>query len=158
MVFGVALVLGAVFATDFTTVAIGALPGLFGVFGLLLLVAGVWHWVRLKRFLRVAQRTEGRVVAVVQEKRKRLARYFIDVAFTDAQQQTVVFRPSLSTDQPAFQENDTVPVLFHPQQPQQARVHEFWHLWFWPVFLLTLGGLMAGIGGWVLVSYVLAVT
>jgi Protein of unknown function (DUF3592) len=148
----------AVILADVVDVAIGALPGVFALLGLLLLGSGVRQWLQLRSFLKGATATGGRVAAVVQEKRKRTARYFTDVEFQTASGQRVQFRPVLSTDQPAFEVGEAVPVLYNPANPTAARVNEYWHLRFWPIFLLVVGGVMAFIGVWVVISYTIAVS
>jgi hypothetical protein len=128
-----------------------ALPAVLVVLGALLVLVGLHRtWVRW-HFVQQAAPATAQVVRVVEERRKKAARYFADLTFTPpGASAPVLFRSSLSTDDPLFAEGQQVPIRYLPKQPTHAFIDDFWHLWFWPVFLVSVGVLMAGLGAWVL--------
>lgn len=126
-----------------------ALPVGLAALGVLLLGVGVLRTVRRKAFTHRALPATATVVQVVEERRKKAARYFADLQYTPAGATSPVqFRSSLSTDEPYFEEGQAVEILYNPIQPTEAFVADFWHLWFWPIFLLAMGAAMAALGGW----------
>jgi hypothetical protein len=117
----------------------------------LLAVRGAW---RIRRFLRHAVHTEGRVVQVEEEPAgKRSVQYRPIITFSTQQGYTETFRPRLQMDRPVYEAGQVLPVVYNPDDPQQAFIHRFWHLWLWPVlngfsglfFLLLSLYLLAGL-------------
>lgn len=120
-------------------------PLFFGVSGALLLGIGVLRTVQRRRFLSEKRTAKGVVDRLIEERKGRAVRYFVQYRYEPAGGPEVVFRSNFPIDKPLFEEGEEVEILYSPRKPHKAVVRDFWQLWFWPIFLSTMGVLFLGV-------------
>jgi hypothetical protein len=109
------------------------------VLSLALILVGLIHWVRTKRFVETAQRTTGTVIAFVSRQGRRGPTYSPTVRFRAIDGSENEFTESLSTRPPGYEINERVTVLYDPQDYRRARVFKTtWRLYY---YALLFGGL-----------------
>ena len=104
--------------------------------GLLFAGTGGWaHW-RAMFFYKTALRTQGQVVDLVElasadaaEPDPREGYSHPIVSFAPRADCTVRFQSAVGSRPPAYRIGDTVPVVFQPADPQDARIDNFWGRW-----------------------------
>ena len=120
-----------------------AIGTVFGVVGLLLLVDTL-------RFLRKAVRTKGRVVGYEEREGPiadgpgSMTYHYPNVEFENRQGQKQCVTMALGSDRKCYTEGSTVPILFNPECPCEAKIKSFSDLWLFPLGFI-IGGL-AGVG------------
>jgi hypothetical protein len=97
-----------------------------------------------RQFLADARTSPGRVISLEQSPSGRSSIYYPIVQFRTAQGQTVTFRSSLANVAALRQ---TVPVLYLPTSPGEARIDSYKSLWFWPTLLTGLAAVFLLVGG-----------
>ncbi|MCS7031334.1 MAG: DUF3592 domain-containing protein [Gloeomargarita sp. SKYG116] len=111
---------------------------------------GLWEVLRTYQLLQVAVKTSGRVIDL-EYRRQRVGRvpydaYYPVVEFVLPNHQLVRFTSQVGNL--GCRVGDTVPVLYHPQRPQVARLAYFRDLWGVTLAFLLVGVLSLGVGIW----------
>ena len=103
-----------------------------------LIIFGLIHWYRTKRFIETAQRTIGTVIDLVSISPKKTT-YSPMVRFKAMDGSEIVFTEPLATNPPGYELNEQVTVLYDPHDYQRARVFKSkWRIYY---FALLFGGL-----------------
>ena len=114
--------------------------------GLLLVALGFYILRDTNRFLRDAVRTTGRIVSFAQEGgngRDDRPVYYPIFAYEDAAGATHTARSIAGSSEWAHALGQSVPVLYNPAQPDEARIESFWTLRYGPYCFLAIGSLIA---------------
>ena len=120
---------------------------LFLVVGTMFLVVGLPLLVDTLQFLRSATRTQGRVIGYLEQETgdSRMSHvWHPQVEFEDqhGQRHTVTLR--IGSDRKCYKEGFSLPILFDPTCPSDAKIDSFCHVWQFPL-MFTVGGVF-GIG------------
>ncbi|CAJ0704830.1 DUF3592 domain-containing protein [Ralstonia holmesii] len=132
------------------------LGGVFLVVGLVLLGVGVVLWRSDMVFAEHALKTQGTVSELVwressdSKKRKDAGVYVPVVEFLTQEGRHVRITGLSGSNPPAYEEGDTVTVLYDPASPKDAVIDSFGERGAGPLILNTLGAVFALIGGSVL--------
>ncbi len=106
---------------------------------LLILLAGIWLYVRTQRFVGAARQTTARVVDMQIDEEGET--YYPIFEFTTVEGTMLRTKGSTGSNPPAHQVGDTVSILYDPQRPENACEYKFADLWALPSMALGLGGL-----------------
>ena len=108
------------------------------VLGMLVLTTGAAFYLARSGWIASAERVEGRVI---DQDPRRLGFSPIIEYWPARANEPVRFSPSWSTNPPAYEVGDIVPVLFQPATPAEAVIDQHLGLW-WPTYtLLGIGAL-----------------
>lgn len=120
--------------------------------GALMLFIALVLWNKTRIFVARATTAQGVVteLIVVRDKDGGSDTYKPAVKFTTPDGQEVNFTSSFSSRPPAYDVGESVPVLYLPGKPQEARLKGFGSLWLGPTILAGLGAVFALIGGSIL--------
>ena len=101
-----------------------------------------WH------FSATAAHTSGRVIEMVKHTNNKDGgvSYSPVFVFRDATGAEHTIYSTLSSWPPRHRVGDIVPILFSPDDPQNARIEGFWYLWFVPVLTGILGIIYLPVG------------
>jgi hypothetical protein len=118
------------------------LEGVIYAFPIFFLGIGLWQGsvavlgaLRRRRFLQRAVRTTGRVLRMEQVAAgKRSVRYRPVLTFQRRDGQVETFVTTLTLDKPFYDVGQELPVCYDPENPAEAYIGKFWHLWLWPLF------------------------
>ncbi len=77
------------------------------------------------------------------------------VSFRTQTGKTIKFSPSISMHPAPYQVGEQVPVLYLPDQPQQAQINQFAYLWFYVLMLIFFGFFALGMGAFGVVMLVI---
>ncbi|WP_013320872.1 DUF3592 domain-containing protein [Gloeothece verrucosa] len=72
--------------------------------------------------------------------------YYPRVSFQTEKAEKIDFESNFGTNPPAYKVGQQVPVLYHPDNPDQAQIKSFWSLWFVSILLLGMGGIFTVVG------------
>jgi hypothetical protein len=134
----------------------GAFVGvIFGLLGIGMLVGGIFWGLRTREFIARAERADGRVIEMVAKRDSDGDRtYSPTVQFMAKDGTQTTFTSSVSSNPPSHREGDAVKVLYDPANPRDAKIESFTELWFGPLLLggvmgviFTLVGVGVSIGG-----------
>jgi hypothetical protein len=116
--------------------------------GVLLLFISLVLWNKTRLFVARATTAQGVVtdLVVVRDKDGGSDTYKPEVKFSTGDGKEIVFTSSFSSRPPAYDVGETVPVLYLPRQPQEARINGFGSLWLGCVILAGLGAAFSLIG------------
>jgi len=111
------------------------------VAGLLVLI-GLFFFIRTRIFIGKAQVVKGSVIQMVHRGRGYAPVY----QFRTAEGQTIVTQANLSTNPPRFNVGQAVDVLYETENPQKNRINQWMNLYFLPGLLGGLGLIFGGVG------------
>lgn len=121
-------------------------PRLFLVIGVVLLVVCPIFFVRTLQFVAGAERVTGTVIDLSRESDSEgTVTFYPVVRFTTADGRTVEFVSSSGSSPPSESVGDRVEVLYDPDDPQDARLTGFFHLWLWPLILGVMGAMFSAV-------------
>ena len=103
------------------------------------LVAGAATLVHTIRFVQGADRAAGTVIELRSEVSDGDEVFYPVVRFTTAEGRSVEFVSSSGSSPPSESVGDEVEVLYDPDDPNDAQLSGFFHLWLWPLVLGPLG-------------------
>lgn len=103
-----------------------------------MLAVCVATFVHAMRFVSGAERTTGTVIELSSEFSDGDEVFYPIVRFTTAEGRSVEFESSSGSSPPSESVGDQVDVLYDPDDPEDAQISGFFHLWLWP---LVAGGL-----------------
>ncbi len=129
--------------------AVRLIFGIFFVLGLGMLIGSYFTIQHTRRFLATAVEAHGVVVDLVfRETGGRHASwsYFPHVRFRTADGREIDFESGSGSNPPSYWVNETVTVLYDPQQPQRAYLNSFGSLWAGTIVLAILGVAFTGPG------------
>lgn len=117
------------------------------VVGLLVLLSALvslglaaFFYQRTQKFLRDATRADGKVVRLVERPGSDSGTVFYPVyAFRDSGGQEREIYSSTGSFPPSHSVGDTVTLLYHPEQPNDAKPDDFFSLWGLPAILGGFG-------------------
>jgi hypothetical protein len=122
--------------------------------GLTFVACGLWFFHRTCTFLATAATAWGEVIDL--ETRRAYGRqgkrsyvysiYHPVVRFPLPDGEMVQFTSQIGSTPPEFQVGQSVKVLYHPAQPQSARIQGFWELWGQATFCAGLGVILLFFG------------
>jgi len=125
--------------------------GLFAAVGLGLLIGGVFAFQHTRRFLATAISVPGIVTENVwQEERSSNNRlrgsFYPRIRFRTTEGQEISILSTVGDNPPSYRVNETVTVLYDPQQPYHAVIRSFLELWFLPTLLCGMGMVFCSFG------------
>ncbi|HET9862329.1 MAG TPA: DUF3592 domain-containing protein [Steroidobacteraceae bacterium] len=116
--------------------------------GALMLVGAALLCIDTRRFIAHAQDATGTVVELREVRSDDGGSTWKPVVrFTAADGRDVTFASRVSSSPPSYDVGETVPVLYRPEEPGEARIRGFGSLWFGASILGGLGLLFAALGG-----------
>ncbi len=130
-------------------------PAIFCAVGLVFVALGLALLTRQRRFARRAARTTGTVVELARRWSRSTwggvgvtgnALYFPVVRFTTADGQAIQVQSSTGTSWRSCRVGQTVPVLFDPANPHDARIDTFLATGCLPTFFVAFGALFVALG------------
>ncbi|MFQ3630698.1 DUF3592 domain-containing protein [Roseiflexus sp.] len=107
--------------------------------GLLILLVGIWLYVRAQRFVGAARQTTARVVDMQMDEAGET--YYPIFEFTTVEGTMLRAKGPTGSYPPAHQVGDTVSILYDPQRPADVREYKFKDLWALPSIAIGFGGL-----------------
>ncbi len=114
--------------------------GIMAVAGPALIVVAIFMVVRTKLFMRRASETEGTVIGYETSSSDHSTNYEPIVRYTSADGQTHEFTDTgVSSNPPAFDKGEKVPVKYDPNRAGKARIDAAKQLWFTPGMLGVAG-------------------
>jgi hypothetical protein len=123
---------------------------LLGLVGALLLVIGLFFFLRTRNFLGKALMAKGTVVQMVYRQNSSAdsnsgGGYAPVYQFETAEKQRVVKQDGLATNPPRYEVGQTIDILYDPGNPQKAYVNRWMNLYFVPALLGGLGLIFGGV-------------
>ena len=97
-------------------------------------------------FVAEALRTEGTVVALARSRSSDSTTYRPVVHFTNQQGEIIEFISLTSSNPPSYSKGQQIEVLYYQNEPQKARINDFFSLWGASVFLGGLGAVFFLLG------------
>jgi hypothetical protein len=70
----------------------------------------------------------------------------LKVQFVTSENQTIGYMPSIQTDMFKIPVGQTVDMIYMPQNPREAVINEFGHMWVMPSILMLMGGIFLFMG------------
>ena len=121
--------------------------------GLLLLGAAVYQIAVTTTWLKRAVEVEGTVVRMLSHTDKDGDVTFKPIVrFSTADGKTIEFYSSFSSNPPAYRIEQSVRVVYLPEEPERAAIRSFLSLWMGSLVLGLIGAILFGIGAVVLVA------
>ncbi len=106
---------------------------------LLILLVGVWLYLRTRGFISTAGQATARVVALQMDEAGEV--YYPIFEFTTADGKMLRIKGSTGSNPPRHKVGDVVSLLYDPRRPEDARERKFLDLWALPSMAIGLGGL-----------------
>ena len=128
--------------------------GIFGLVGLVLLGIGIALAASTATFLASAERTDGTVIALTARTSttrgsgghvRRSTNWYPTVKFT-VDGRSYSFQSSTGSNPPSYEEGESVPVAYDPDDPSDARIASFWAAYLAPLIVGGLGLVFTPIG------------
>lgn len=133
-------------------------PLLFDLIGTGMLVLSFYFYQQSVTFLETAARTEGRVTEYVRNSKSSNSRnnssYYPIVQFQAPSGETIEFRSNTGSSSKPYGIGESVPVLFDPQNPHEARIEGWFSLWGGAAICAGLGAVFTFVGMTLLISMV----
>jgi hypothetical protein len=124
----------------------------FSLVGGLLLVVGVFLFIRTRAFVSSSQETKGTVIRMLSSSGSEGGTVYAPVfKFTTIQGQVIEVEEKVYSSPPGFSVGEVVDILYDPKNPGNARPKKWSSLYFVPLLLSGLGAVFGGIGVVVLV-------
>lgn len=108
--------------------------------GVWLLLAAWQLFTESARFVERANPVPGKIVAYDRPGHTSVGPLQPVVRFNVSRAETHEFRPGFATLWSGYDIGDSVVVLYDPENPDDARVDDFWQLWFVAVGAAVFGG------------------
>jgi hypothetical protein len=121
-------------------------PLIFSAVGVVLLAIALIVFVRLRRFVREALRTQGTVVGFVERRGSKGGQTYAPVVTFATQTGQHQFTDSVSSRPAGYSVGDRVEVLYHWQDHARARLASPFRLYFVPGLLGFLGLVFTAVG------------
>jgi hypothetical protein len=123
------------------------LPLLFLLVGLGLSAGAAFAFARTKRFLAHAQQGQGEVLALEESRSQNGTSYHPVVGFQTWNGERVEFRSATGSSSRSYRVGQSVPILYDPANPSDARIHGFMHVWLLTGILGFMGAVFTIVGG-----------
>lgn len=115
--------------------------------GVVMMLVGVFLFMRTRQFLSSAQTAKGTVMQMVYSHSSEGGGGYAPVyQFVTADGQTIVKQDSMSSNPPRFQVGQELDVLYLPDKPKKARINKRMNLYFLPTLFWGMGVIFAGVG------------
>lgn len=116
---------------------------LFYAIGAVSLVVGVVLAVRTAQFVAGAERATGTVIDLKEDYSSSNGHYtyYPIVRFTTADGREIQFTSSSGSSPASESPGDEVEVLYESDDPHDAQISGFFHVWLWPAVMLPLGAM-----------------
>jgi hypothetical protein len=118
----------------------------FTALGLCMLVGAFFIYRSTSGFLASAQTAEGTVIDLVASRSSDSTTYRPVVRFVTDDGRTIEFTSSAGSNPPSYSRGETVPVLYTPKTPEDAKINGFFALWGGVTILGGLGAVFFVIG------------
>jgi hypothetical protein len=123
---------------------------MFGLVGGLLVVVGLFFFLRTRNFLAKAQEAKGTVIEMVYRRTSSAdsssgGGYAPVYQFETADKRRIIKQDGLATNPPGYQVGQTIDILYDPENPEKASVNRWMNLYFVPALLGGLGLLFGGV-------------
>jgi len=112
---------------------------LFMVSGVLLLLGAAMSYHNTSAFLASAVQARGVVIDLEEQHGEDGITYRPVVTFLDENKRLVRFTSRLGSSSAAYTPGQTIPILYLPNQPEDARIDRFFEHWGMVVIMLVLG-------------------
>jgi len=118
----------------------------FTALGLGMLVGAFFVYRSTSGFLATAQTAQGTVIELVRSQSNDSTTYRPVVRFVTAEGRSIEFVSSSGSNPPSYARGETVPVLYAPQTPEDAKINGYFALWGGATILGGLGAVFFAIG------------
>jgi hypothetical protein len=117
--------------------------------GFILLGVGVYFTVSHVQFISSAEQTNGVIIEILSMRTsKGMTLYYPVVRYQPlACEGSVEFTTKIGLWSSLYMQGEEVTVVYHQNNPHDAKIKSFWMLWFLPL-VITVFGLMCLFGGW----------
>ncbi len=120
--------------------------------GILFTATSVILYLSTKSFIEDSEKTTGEVIAIIDVpadlEGSGGVMYAPVIRFTTDRGNTITFQSAHATNPASYREGDKVQVLYDPDDPGTARMHDFMSLWIAPIVSLFLGICLLAAAGW----------
>lgn len=123
-----------------------AVPFVFIVAGVGLIIAAAWNWKKNHDFYSAALHADGRVLELVTVRNNRNVLFAPKVVFTDTAGRSVTFVSSLSSRPPDYHAGGKALVAYDRTNSSHAEVDSFSARWMIVLILGGIGTVMALLG------------
>lgn len=106
-------------------------------FGICLMAGALFWYLSISGFVAEAERAEGKVIELLR--RTDSSTYAPVVSFITKNGESIEFVSSTGSNPPSYSVGETVPVLYAPASPQNARIDGILSLWAGPMILGGIG-------------------
>jgi hypothetical protein len=122
---------------------------MFGLVGGLLVVVGLFFFIRTRNFLGKAHEAKGTVIEMAYRQNSSAdsnsgGGYVPVYQFETEDKQRIVKQDGLATNPPRYQVGQTIDILYDPENPEKAHVNRWMNLYFVPALLGGLGLIFCG--------------
>jgi hypothetical protein len=122
---------------------------MFGLVGGLLVVVGLFFFIRTRNFLGKAREAKGTVIEMVYRQNSSAdsnsgGGYAPVYQFETEDKRRIVKQDGLATNPPRYQVGQTMDILYDPENPEKAYVNRWMNLYFVPALLGGLGLIFCG--------------
>jgi len=122
----------------------------FTSIGSLVLIVSTAIGFRTYSFIQGAEKAEGSVIELIRKRSSSSTRrsyvFHPVVEFETANGESVQFESNVGSRPPAFQPGESVTVLYHPENVNQAMIDSFWNLWLFSLIAGVNGSVFFSIG------------
>jgi len=108
--------------------------------GIICLNVSLISLIYFRHFVQIAKHTDGKIIRMIEHKDKdEDTAYFPVFSFRDGQGKEQVIHSSSGSFPPAYEVGDTVPVLYNPNDPSNAKIDSFFSIWGIPFITGIIG-------------------
>lgn len=119
----------------------------FSLLGGLMMLIGVFLFIRTRKFIGKAQEVKGTVIQMVFSQGSDDGGGYAPLyQFKTLDGQDIQVQDSLSSNPPRFKEGQEIQVLYDPGNPRKARIKKWMNLYFVSVLLGGMGLIFGGVG------------
>ncbi len=122
---------------------------LFASLGLIFICVGLWQYFETNALINRAYSTKGVVIDLIRgaSSESSSGNYKPVVRFKTERGEEIEFVSGLGTSPPLFDRGEIVTIFYQPDSPENAKIDEFWSLWFFSVLSGGMGIISFSVGG-----------
>ncbi len=128
-------------------------PSIIVLIGLVMVIKGITSYLHKRQVVKHKIEVVGELLRYEEHRRRKQVRYSPVISFVLPDGSEGEFVGRVSLNEKDWPEGTQVPVLVDPKDPERSLIRDWWQIWFWPVFHLSIGGITLGIGLWVGITF-----